>query len=161
MSTSRTCGKSSSTIWTLRWAIFWMRCRMSSPRRPRLRFMESAESATSCSSRRTNWGITSTPSRKPVSAMSAMRPSMMTLVSRIDVGNAAVDDDAGVQDFEGLLGHFLAAENAAQGGQVEHVALLGAHDQADVGHPKKQADLYEWNHVGGISTLRPRPAQHE
>src|SRR5208282_5766621 len=28
-------------------------------------------------------GITMTPSRKPVSAISAMRPSMMTLVSRI------------------------------------------------------------------------------
>src|ERR1017187_1008412 len=82
-STSRTAGKSASTIWTVRPAIFWMRCRISNPRRPRLRFMESAESATSCNSRSTNCGSTMTPSRKPVSAMSAMRPSIMTLVSRI------------------------------------------------------------------------------
>jgi hypothetical protein len=60
--------------------------------------------------------------------MSAMRPSMMTLVSRI------------LNDF---LDDFLAAENAAQRRQVEHVALLGAHDQADVGHPQQQADLQE------------------
>jgi len=42
-----------------------------------------ANPATSCNSRRTNCGITTTPSRKPVSAMSAMRPSIITLVSRI------------------------------------------------------------------------------
>ena len=56
---------------------------MSRPRRPRLRFMESAESATSCSSLSTNCGITRVPSRKPVSQMSAIRPSMITLVSRM------------------------------------------------------------------------------
>src|ERR1022692_4565828 len=139
-----------------------MRARMSRPRRPRLRFMESAESATSCNSRRTNWGITSTPSRKPVSAISAMRPSMITLVSKIL--NDFLDTFSPPKmpgNLERFPGHFLAAENAAQGGQVEHVALLGAHDQADVGHPKKQADLYEWNHVGGASARRLRPAQHE
>ena len=64
-------------------AIFWMRCRMSSPRRPRLRLSGSDESATNCSSFSTNCGTTSVPSRKPVSTMSATRPSMMTLVSRI------------------------------------------------------------------------------
>jgi hypothetical protein len=64
-------------------AIFWIFCRMSSPRRPRLRFSESLESATSCSSLSTNCGMTSVPSRKPVSQMSAIRPSMITLVSRM------------------------------------------------------------------------------
>ena len=64
-------------------AIFWIFCRMSRPRRPRFRFIESAESATSCSSFSTNCGMTSVPSTKPVSQTSAMRPSMMTLVSRI------------------------------------------------------------------------------
>ena len=44
---------------------------------------ESAESATNCSSRNTNCGITSVPSKKPVSTISAIRPSMITLVSRI------------------------------------------------------------------------------
>ena len=101
---------------------------MSRPRRPRLRFIESAESATSCSSRRTNCGMTRMPSRNPVSAMSAMRPSMMTLVSRI---------------LNDLLADLLAAEHAAQGRQVEHVALAGAHHQADVGHPEQQPDLKE------------------
>ena len=63
--------------------IFWIFCRMSRPRRPRLRLSESAESATSCSSFKTNCGMTSVPSRKPVSQTSAIRPSMMTLVSRM------------------------------------------------------------------------------
>ena len=63
--------------------IFWIFCRMSRPRRPRLRFIESDESATSCSSFSTNCGMTSVPSRNPVSHTSAIRPSMMTLVSRI------------------------------------------------------------------------------
>ena len=63
--------------------IFWIFCRMSRPRRPRLRFSESAESATSCSSLSTNCGMTSVPSRNPVSQTSAMRPSMITLVSRM------------------------------------------------------------------------------
>ena len=63
-------------------AIFWIFCRMSSPRRPRLRFIESEESATSCSSLSTNCGMTIVPSMKPVSQISAMRPSMITLVSR-------------------------------------------------------------------------------
>src|SRR6266498_1821459 len=81
-STSRISGKSVSTICTCTLPIFWTFCRMSRPRRPRLRFRESEESATCCSSRRTNWGTTRVPSRKPVSQMSAMRPSMMTEVSR-------------------------------------------------------------------------------
>ena len=80
-STSFTSGKSVSTIWTRTPVIFWMRCSTSSPRRPRLRFSESEESATCCSSRSTNCGTTSVPSRKPVSQMSAMRPSMITEVS--------------------------------------------------------------------------------
>ena len=80
-STSRTSGKSVSTICTWTCAIFWIFCRMSRPRRPRLRLSESDESATCCSSRSTNCGTTSVPSRKPVSQMSAMRPSMMTEVS--------------------------------------------------------------------------------
>jgi hypothetical protein len=42
---------------------------------------ESGESATSWSSLSTNWGMTRVPSRKPVSHTSAIRPSMMTLVS--------------------------------------------------------------------------------
>ena len=55
-----------------------------------------------------------------------MRPSMMTLVSRI------------LSDF---LDDFFAAEDAAEGRQVQHVALLGAHDEADVGHQEQEAHL--------------------
>ncbi len=62
---------------------------MSRPRRPRLRFIESDESATSCSSFSTNCGTTSVPSTNPVSQMSAMRPSMITLVSSIAIAACA------------------------------------------------------------------------
>ena len=54
---------------------------MSSPRRPRCRFDPSVESATTCSSRSTNSGTTIMPSMNPASAISAIRPSMITLVS--------------------------------------------------------------------------------
>jgi len=54
------------------------------PRRPRLRFSESAESATSCSSFRTNCGNDEgAVDKSRFSQTSAMRPSMITLVSRI------------------------------------------------------------------------------
>src|SRR4030042_1517272 len=59
------------------------RFRISSPRRPRVRRSSSGESAIYCSSSRINLGTRKVPSRTPVSEMSAMRPSMMTLVSRI------------------------------------------------------------------------------
>src|SRR6266850_6418606 len=83
MSTSLMSGKSASEMVTLTSGPFLIRCRMSSPLRPRFRFRESWESAMYCSSLRTNCGTTRVPSRKPVSQTSAMRPSMMTLVSRI------------------------------------------------------------------------------
>ena len=60
--------------------------------------------------------------------MSAMRPSMMTLVSRI---------------LKLRLACFLAAENAAQRRQVQHVALIGAHHQADIGHQQHDEELKE------------------
>ena len=82
-STSFTAGKSVSTIWMSSLLLFRSRCSMSSPRRPRWRFDESAESATCCNSAKMKWGMMSDPPRKPVSATSAIRPSMMTDVSRI------------------------------------------------------------------------------
>ncbi len=60
-----------------------------------------------------------------------------------DIGDAAVDDHAGVQNLERFLRALLAAEDAAQGRQVEHVALLGAHHQPHVGHPQQEANLQE------------------
>src|SRR5579862_6087540 len=100
---------------------------MSRPRRPRLRLSESAESATSWSSRRTNCGVTMTPSRNPVS----------------DIGDASVDDDAGVENLVAFLALLLTAEDAAEGGQVQQVSLIGADDEADVGHEQHDQDLQE------------------
>ena len=45
-----------------------------------------------------------------------------------DVGNAAVDDHTGVQDLKGFLGTLFAAEDAAQGRKVQHVAFVGTYD---------------------------------
>ena len=56
-----------------------------------------------------------------------------------DIGDASVDNHARVQNLVSLLRRFLAPENSAQGGQVEHVALLRAHDQTHIGHPQQQA----------------------
>ena len=53
----------------------------SMPRRPRCRRKASGESAIYCSSLSTKWGINSVPDRKPVLAISAILPSMITLVS--------------------------------------------------------------------------------
>ncbi len=58
-----------------------------------------------------------------------------------DIGDAPVDDDAGIQDFERLLRRFFAPENTPQRRQVQHVTLLGPDDQAHVGHQQQQANL--------------------
>ena len=60
-----------------------------------------------------------------------------------DVGDAAIDNHAGVENLEGLLGRFFPAENTAQRRQVQHVALGGAHDQADISHEQQENNLYE------------------
>ena len=54
---------------------------MSRPRRPRPRRIRSELSAIACNSLMTNFGITNCPSSTRVSTTSAMRPSMITLVS--------------------------------------------------------------------------------
>ena len=58
-----------------------IRDRMSRPRRPRLRRSASDESAMCCSSSSTNRGTTSVPYMNPDSTISAIRPSISTLVS--------------------------------------------------------------------------------
>ena len=63
-------------------ALFCSRFKMSSPRRPRFRFILSPLSAMACNSFRTNLGTTNFVSTMPVSHTSAIRPSMITLVSR-------------------------------------------------------------------------------
>jgi hypothetical protein len=61
------------------------------------------------------------------SAMSAMRPSMMTLVSRILRSSSAAGGGP--------------PEEGAAGAPVEFAALVGADDDAAVGHPEQQHDL--------------------
>src|SRR5688572_19563543 len=138
-STSRTSGKSTSEITTSTPDIFWIFCRMSRPRRPRLRFIESDESATSCSSLSTNCGITSVPSMKPVSQRSATRLHQRAIheAGVAEVGDAAVDDHRGVENLV-VPGRAGGAEQRHQPRRLEPLALARADDQAEV--RKEQQD---------------------
>ena len=71
-----------------------------------------------------------------------------------DVGDAAVDDDAGVENLIDALALLLAAEDAAQRRQVEQVALVGADDQADVSHQQHDQYLQETLSRPGAMLLR-------
>ena len=51
-----------------------------------------------------------------------------------DVRDAAVDNNAGIEDLETLFGYFFPAEQSAQSGQIQHFALVCADHQADVRH---------------------------
>ncbi len=64
-----------------------------------------------------------------------------------DIGDAAVDDDAGVEDL--LIGAAvrLGAEQAAQRGQIQQIALGRAGDRADVGKQQQADDLSEVQRV--------------
>ena len=86
---------SSSTTSSERVEIFCISVSTSRPRRPRRRRIASAESATSCNSRSTELSTTSGMSTKPVLAMSRMRPSMMTEVSRSTAGRRCAGCCAG------------------------------------------------------------------
>ena len=70
-----------------------------------------------------------------------------------NIGDAAIDDDAGIEYLVGLLGRFFAAEDAAERSQVQQVALLGADDQAHVAHEQQERHLQK--------RLRCRLAQHK
>src|SRR5262249_18782889 len=60
-----------------------------------------------------------------------------------NVGDAAVDDDAGIQNLVALPRLLLAAEDAAERGQIQEISLVRANDQAHVGHQKHHQDLQE------------------
>src|SRR5581483_3809236 len=70
-----------------------------------------------------------------------------------DVGDAAVDDDAGVEDLVALLGLLLAAEDTAQGGEVQQVALVRPHDQSNVGHEQHDEHLQEALRVSRLDAV--------
>ena len=60
-----------------------------------------------------------------------------------DVRDAPVDDHAGIEHLGHAPGAALAAEQASQGLQIQHVALVRADDQADIGHHQEQPDVQE------------------
>ena len=73
------------------------------------------------------------------------------------VGNTAVDDDAGVENLVALLARLFAAEDAAQRGQIQEVAFIGAYDQSDIGH-----DQHDHDHQKALGRSRGHAiANHE
>ena len=89
---------------------------MSRPRRPRLRFMESAESATSCSSLSTNCGIDE---------------GAVEEAGLADVGDPPVDDHARVEDAIPLQGTRVP-EQAHQPSGLEPFTLARPHQDSEV-----------------------------
>jgi hypothetical protein len=65
-----------------------------------------------------------------------------------DIGDAPIDDHAGIEDLERLLRSVLHAEDAAEGRQIEHVALGCAHHQPDIAHEQQHAHLHKRLGVG-------------
>ena len=74
-----------------------------------------------------------------------------------DVGDAAVDDDAGVKHLGAAAGGLFAGEDGPQRRGIEQVALVGAHQQPHVGHQQQHEDL---QHGRGVAIERGR-AQHQ
>src|SRR5258708_17082089 len=70
-----------------------------------------------------------------------------------NVRNAAVNDDAGIEDLEALAALLFRAENPAERRQVQQVAFVGADDQANVRHQQHDHELqktlaaFVWNAV--------------
>ena len=113
-----------------------MRCSTSRPRRPRWRLMRVG-------------GI----GHELQFAQDELRDEQDAVeeMSLANIGDAAVDDHAGVQHFGHSPGAAFAAEQAAQRLQVQHVSLIGPDHQADVGHHQEQPDVQK-----GPRTLRDR-----
>src|SRR4051812_28830228 len=78
-----------------------------------------------------------------------------------DVGDAAVDDHAGVEDLVHLLALLLAAEDAAQRGKIEQVAFVGADDQADVGHQHHDQQFEKALRAAGREAVLNNVAEQE
>jgi hypothetical protein len=60
-----------------------------------------------------------------------------------NIGDSAIDDHAGIQDFVAFLELFLTTEDAAKCGQIQEVALVRADDQPDIRHQQHDHDLEE------------------
>src|ERR1700722_13793663 len=70
-----------------------------------------------------------------------------------DVGNAAINNYAGIQNFETLPGLFLPAENPASSREIEQVALVGPDNQPDVRHQEHDHDLQEALGISGRNAV--------
>ena len=105
-----------SEIMTSRPAIFWTFCRMSSPRRPRLRFSESGGVGDELQ-------LLEDELRDDERAVEK--------AGLADVGDAAVDDDAGVEQAVAFLRPGVAKERD-EARWLEPLALPRAHDDAEV-----------------------------
>src|ERR1700687_1364953 len=60
-----------------------------------------------------------------------------------NVGDAPVDDDAGVENLVAFLALLLAAEDPSERGQVQQITLVGPDDEAHIGHQQHDQDLQE------------------
>src|SRR5207248_4012786 len=78
-----------------------------------------------------------------------------------DIGDAAVNYDAGVEDLERLLRALLSAEYAPERGQVQEIALARPDYQADVSHPQQDADLDEVNRSGTVGSGAADHQRHQ
>src|SRR5487761_2140719 len=75
-----------------------------------------------------------------------------------DIGDAPVDDDAGVQNLENLLADVVVAEQAPQRRKIQGFALGRADHQATVHHPAEEDQFHERN-GGGVPRHRPAEDQ--
>ncbi len=64
-----------------------------------------------------------------------------------DISDAAVNDDAGIENLVALLRLLLAAKDSPQRRKIEQIAFVGADDQANVGHQQHDHDLEETSRV--------------
>ena len=58
-----------------------------------------------------------------------------------NVGDAAVDDDAGVEHFVILARRLFRGKKSAERAQIEQVTFIGAQHQSHVGHQQQQGYL--------------------
>ncbi len=58
-----------------------------------------------------------------------------------DVGDSPVDDDAGIEDLGLAAAAMLAAKQAAERLKIQHIALVRADNQTDIGHNQKKRDV--------------------
>src|SRR6185437_7875723 len=69
-----------------------------------------------------------------------------------DVGDAAVDDDAGVQNHLILAGVGFGSEETAERGEVEKLSLGSSGDRADIGEEEHANDFDEVKRVRRFGT---------